>query len=160
MSLAAEKTRPLASVAPPAAPTNTTTTVALDAIPGAHQWFADSKYPELRSKSLSLQELVAMASEVSGIPIDVLAREGLVLRAKAAIQSWHVQQADATAQRAGQADDRLAKAYQALVDQNIPVTPARLATQATTNYHTAKRWLFRTHPQLADPNRPQTTTGA
>jgi len=109
------------------------------------KWFAGSPHIELAATSMTYRELVALATQCSGCTAAGLATEALAAKCRTVITAAHLAKSGKSSDgpNVGAADARLAKARDFLKSVGKPITPARLAGAAKTNFITAEKWLLR-----------------
>lgn len=95
----------------------------------------------LGGKMLFISEymLAKMAAEIVGESIEEFASNAIVTAAKSAVATS--KSGDSGAGVRGSADNRMREAIEVLQRAREPLTPARVASVAKTNYYTAKRFL-------------------
>jgi hypothetical protein len=98
--------------------------------------------------------LVRRAAELLGVPLPQLIRSGSILLAKREIltrSKFLTKAGEPDTLRsgvAGSADRRMRHAFNTLALAHKPISPARLAKLASTNFNSAQRWIQLNHPQL------------
>jgi hypothetical protein len=123
-------------------------------------FFKGSKVDHLENLSLTETQLLEQTAALLSLSLPQLIRSGTLVYAKREFlnQKKYLSSSDTDVplQRAGSglagvADSRISAAFETLISSGLAVTPAKLATRATTGYPTALRWLNIHHPELLTP---------
>ena len=123
------------------------------------QTFFKGSKTQLEELTLTETQLLEQTAALLKVSLPQLVRAGTLMYAKREFlnRKQHLSQAQEQGEsslprsgsgRAGNADDRVQAAFDALRQANNPVTPAKLATRANTSFQTATRWLTIHHPEL------------